>query len=70
MWKLLRGTMKHCVAVPLELGCDKIDWLLRAMQLRVYDLMDIASSLHMDAHDDLGVEHFEDLPEHRDEKED
>ena len=61
MYKLLRGTLKHWVAIPLEWGCDKMDWLLRAIQLRVYDVMDIAASLHMDAHDDLGKNEFEDL---------
>ncbi len=58
MLKLLRGTLKHWVAIPLEWGCDKMDWVLRAMQLRVYDLMDIASSLHMDAHDDLDIDEY------------
>lgn len=64
MWKLLRGTVKHWVAIPLEWGCDKMELILRTMQLWVYDLMDIASSLHMDAHEDLGKEEFPDLDDY------
>lgn len=58
MWKLLRGTIKHSIATPLEWGCDKLDYILRAAQLRLYDLMDVASNLHMDAHDDLEIHDY------------
>ena len=58
MLKLLRGTLKHWVAISVEWNCDKMDWLLNAMRFRVYDVLDWAAQLHLDAHDDLDIDEF------------
>lgn len=58
VYKLLRGTFKHWAAQCLDYTLDRVDWILRQTQLKVYDLFDWSSELHTNAHDDLNIDEY------------